>query len=395
MSEFAQVPLAEVCTILGGGTPRRSNASYFGGTIPWATPTDITALGSLFIERTKETITEAGLNESSARLLPAGTVLMTSRATIGYTAIATRPMATNQGFANLICSERVAPQYLAYWLHDQRERLIQLSGGTTFRELSKSTLKKVRIPLPPLDEQRRIVGILNRAANIERLRAQATDRLREFIPALFVRMFGDPVENPMGWETRTVGELCASVQYGISRKATEHTVGTPILRMGNVTYQGYLDCEPSKLKYVELTNGELRKYALRSGDLLFNRTNSKELVGKTGVWDGRFEAVPASYFIRVRVDDETLHPTYLWAFLNSKAMKSRLFEMARGAIGQANINAKELKAASVPVPPLDIQSRYAELVESVQSVATIGDSACEASETLCASLMSRLLEAGA
>ena len=99
MSAFDQVPLAEVCTIVGGGTPRRSNAAYFDGTVPWATPTDVTALDSLFIERTKEAITEVGLNESSARLVPAGTVLMTSRATIGYTAIATRPMATNQGFA--------------------------------------------------------------------------------------------------------------------------------------------------------------------------------------------------------------------------------------------------------------------------------------------------------
>ncbi len=196
---LTQVPLAEVCNIVGGGTPRRSNAAYFNGAIPWATPTDVTALDSLFIERTKEGISEIGLSESSARLLPAGTVLMTSRATIGYTAIATQPMATNQGFANLICSGRILPEYLAYWLRNQRERLIQLAGGTTFRELPKSTLKKVCIPLPPLDEQRRIVGILNRAARIERLRNQAQELMREFIPALFVKMFGDPATNPMEW----------------------------------------------------------------------------------------------------------------------------------------------------------------------------------------------------
>ncbi|MCY3596980.1 MAG: restriction endonuclease subunit S, partial [Rhodospirillales bacterium] len=213
MSAFPPVPLAEVCTIIGGGTPRRSNAEYFHGTIPWATPTDVTALDSLFIKRTKETITETGLNKSSARLVPVGTVLMTSRATIGYTAIATQPMATNQGFANLICSNRINPEYLAYWLRDQREQLIQLAGGTTFRELPKSTLKKVHIPLPPLDEQQRIVGILNRVAKIERLRAQAQERLREFIPALFIRMFGDPVRNPHGYDQQTLSE-CANFISG-------------------------------------------------------------------------------------------------------------------------------------------------------------------------------------
>jgi len=100
-------------------------------------------------------------------------------------------MATNQGFANLICDESVMPEYLAYWLRDQRDRLIQLSGGTTFRELSKSTLKNVCIPLPPLDEQRRIVGILNRAAKIERLHIQAAQSASNMRASLMARLLDD------------------------------------------------------------------------------------------------------------------------------------------------------------------------------------------------------------
>ena len=192
MSTYAALPLGEVCTIVGGGTPRRSNAAYFGGSIPWATPTDVTALEGPFIEQTRETITEAGLRESSARLVPPGTVLMTSRATIGYTAVAAVPMATNQGFANLLCGDQLRPEYVALWLRGQRGRLIQLAGGTTFKELPKSTLKKVRIPLPPLDEQERIVSILNRAAKIEALRRRGAERLREFVPALFVHQHRPP-----------------------------------------------------------------------------------------------------------------------------------------------------------------------------------------------------------
>ena len=152
--------LGDACTIIGGGTPRRSNGTYFGGAILWATPTDVTTLNDIFISHTAETITETGLKRSSARLVPEGTVLMTSRATIGYTAIAVKPMATNQGFANLICGERLMPEYLSFWLSGQRNRLIQLSGGTTFKEISKSTLKGVLIPLPPLALQSRYARLL-------------------------------------------------------------------------------------------------------------------------------------------------------------------------------------------------------------------------------------------
>ena len=252
-------------------------------------------------------------------------------------------------------------------------------------------LRDLSVCKPPLSEQRRIVGILSRAAKIERLRAQAADRLREFIPALFVKMFGDPVENPMGWEVRTLGKYCVSAQYGTSKKASELTGGIPILRMGNITYDGYLDCGENKLKYVELEDGELKKYKLRPGDILFNRTNSKELVGKTGIWDGRFEAVPASYFIRLRVDEAVLHPTFVWTFMNSSSMKRRLFEMARGAIGQANINAKEVKAILLPVPPLALQKKFSDSLKAIRSVTGAAEGGSRTASALTASLVSRLL----
>jgi type I restriction enzyme S subunit len=389
MSTHAELPLGEVCTIVGGGTPRRGNAAFFGGSIPWATPTDVTALEGPFIEQTKETITQAGLRESSARLVPSGTVLMTSRATIGYTAIAAVPMATNQGLANLVCGDQLLPEYLAFWLRWQRDRLIQLAGGTTFKELSKSTLKRVRIPLPPLDEQRRIVDILNRAAGIEALRQRAAERLREFVPALFVKMFGDPVENPMGWPIQSLGDCCVQVQYGTSTKANDCGVGVPVLRMGNVTYGGALD--HTDLKHVALSDGEIAKYGLRAGDILFNRTNSRELVGKTGLWDGRFPAVAASYFVRLRLHESCVCPAYVWAAMNSATMKRRLFAMARGAIGQANINARELKSIPLPVPPVELQRRYAQTVEAAGAVARVGDSSARAATALLASLTSELL----
>ena len=107
-----------------------------------------------------------------------------------------------------------------------------------------------------------------------------------------------------------------------------------------------------------LPPNEVEKYRLREGDILFNRTNSRELVGKTGLWDGSCDAVVASYFIRVWVERKILNPFYLWAFMNSPHMKRVLFDTARGAIGQANINSKELKAFPIGVPPINQQDVF-------------------------------------
>ena len=156
------VKLGEVTEIIKGGTPSRNVEKYFRGNIAWAIPSDITALDSfLYIDDTETHITEEALSNSAARLLPAGTVLLTSRATIGETAITTVPMATNQGFANFICREALLNVFLAYYLRYIKEKLNDLASGSTFKEVTKRTLLNIEIPLPPLSEQRAIAEVLS------------------------------------------------------------------------------------------------------------------------------------------------------------------------------------------------------------------------------------------
>ena len=167
-TEIGEIPeswevakLGEITDIFKGGTPKRSVEKYFQGNIPWAIPTDITALGSdLYINDTNTHISEGALGKSAARLLPAGTVLLTSRATIGETAITTVPMATNQGFANFICRDMLLNVYLAYYLRYVKKKLIDLAHGSTFKEITKGTLLHIEIPLPPLSEQHAIAETL-------------------------------------------------------------------------------------------------------------------------------------------------------------------------------------------------------------------------------------------
>ena len=286
---------------------------------------------------------------------------------------------------------RVLGEYVWHFVRQPRFRDAakrSFTGTAGQQRVPKSFVENTLIPLPALDRQRQIVNILNRAARIEMLRRRAADRMREFVPALFMTMFGDPIENPKGWLTERLGNCCLQVQYGTSTKANDRGVGMPVLRMGNVTYGGELD--HADLKHIELSDPDIEKYGLRKGDILFNRTNSRELVGKTGLWDGRFPAVPASYFVRLRLDESRVDPTFVWAAMNSAGMKRRLFAMARGAIGQANINARELRSIQLPLPPLGLQRRYGVTVEGERAVARVGEVGARTSAELTAALMSEL-----
>lgn len=244
--------------------------------------------------------------------------------------------------------------------------LKRLNSATGVPSLSREDVYKQKIFLPSLSEQLRIVSLLDRAAEIRRRAEAACDKAYAIIPALFGDMFGDPATNPKGWDLKELGEVLTSVQYGSSEKANEVGRGVPVIRMGNVTASGDLDT--SDLKHIELEGKEYQNAELREGDILFNRTNSKELVGKTGLWDGRFEAVAASYFIRLRVDRERVAPEYVWCFMNTPHMKKVLFNTARGAIGQANINAKELRAFQLPLPGKQLQDRFAAELRSIRAL---------------------------
>lgn len=387
MDAHERVPIGEVCTVVGGGTPRRGNPDYFGGPVPWATPTDVTALDTLFIQQTTETITEVGLRESSARLVPAGSVLMTSRATIGHTAIASVPMATNQGFANLICTSRIQPEYLAFWLRYRRDALIQMAGGTTFKELPKSTLKKVRIPLPPLEEQRRIVDILKRAAKIERLRAKAAERLGEFVPALFIKMFGDPVTNPMGWESQTLGELAVlGPQYGANAKAVALAAGKPrYVRITDIQAGGDLSAEP-----VGIDADRWERYRLIDGDLLFARSGAT--VGKAYLHRREHGlCVFAGYLIRFRLAEERLHPLVAFAFTQTSCYSDWVRQRRRTA-AQPNINGREYASLELPVPDRELQHRFVDMLNQATAVEALGKRSSRDAADLSASLLDSLLD---
>lgn len=262
-------------------------------------------------------------------------------------------------FHVLRAGDKVLPEWLRYfvWRGEFRHEAKRNFTGTAGQQrVPASFLENAFIPVPSIAEQRCIVDLLSRAEGIVRLRRQAQQKAAALIPAILVDMFGDPATNPKGLDVVALGEVLASADYGSSAKAGDDESGLPMIRMGNVDYSGNVDL--AALKYVDLPPDDVARFGLKDGDILFNRTNSKELVGKTGLWIGDREAILASYFIRLRVDERLARPFFVWAFMNTPHMKRVLFDTARGAIGQANINSRELRAFRIPLPGLYEQARF-------------------------------------
>ncbi len=309
------------------------------------------------------------------------------------------------GFAGR-CSTELVPllprdgvdrEFIAFLLR-RRETVDYVMSSVTGARMPRTDMKallSLRVPCPPLDEQRQIVGILNRVAKIERLRARARERLREFIPALFVKMFGDPVENAMGWACEPLQTLISEgPQNGLYRPKSAYGIGTPILRIdgfydGNVT-------DPVKWQRLRLDEAAVKKYALMEGDIVINRVNSRPFLGKSAIIPKIYEpAVFESNMMRMRLDANRIIPRFLISMLQLESIREHLCSNAKDAINQSSINQTDVRELSVIVPPLDLQRLYTKLVETARSTVTVAESGSRTASELSVSLMSRLLRARA
>lgn len=181
--------LSDIGTVVGGATPSTTVEKFYGGDIPWLTPKDLSGFKDRYIERGERNITQEGLNSCSAHLLPENSVLFSSRAPIGYVAIAKNPIATNQGFKSIIPNANVDSLFLYYALKYNKEKIEAMGSGTTFKEVSGAIMKNFEISLPPLEEQRRIAGILGAIDDKIECNRCINANLELQAQALFEKMF--------------------------------------------------------------------------------------------------------------------------------------------------------------------------------------------------------------
>ena len=214
--------IGEVCEVVSGATPKTGNPEFWDGNVPWVTPKDLSKLGQKHLSDTPRHITKAGLKSCSARMLPAQSVLLSSRAPIGLVAINTLPVCTNQGFKSLVPRfDLVSPDFLFWWLKIQEKHIQSKGRGATFKEVSKKIVEDLQIPLPPLDEQGRIAEVLDNADALRSKRRAALAQLDTLTQSIFLDMFGDPAMNPKGWPVGALRSLGRVTTGGTPPSAKE------------------------------------------------------------------------------------------------------------------------------------------------------------------------------
>ena len=303
--------------------------------------------------------------ENKRTTVSEGDLLMTIVGTIGRIAIVPEELKgiCLQRSVAVIKPKRevVNNRYLMYQLQNMRPFLEKEARGVAQKGIYLKQVSQLDIKLPELEHQMQIVKVLDKASKLIFLRRQQLAKLDELVKARFVEMFGTFPANPFRWDTGKIQDVVSDVRYGSSRPAVEGGK-YPYLRMNNITYSGELDLRDTKR--IDIPDSELDKCTVRRGDVLFNRTNSKELVGKTCVYNRDELMVLAGFVIRVRIN-ERIRPEVLSAFLNMDFSKRMLIGMCKTAIGQANINAKELQNIDLYIPPIELQDQFVTLKNKI------------------------------
>ena len=378
--------LGDIATIQSGGTPARSIAEYWeDGTIPWVKISDIK---SKHLNQTEEMITEVGLENSSAKIFPKGTILYTIFATLGETSILDINAATNQAIAGIsITDSRVLPDYLYYYLLSQKIHVQKIGRGVAQNNINMKLLRDFDVPLPSKEAQLNIIEQLNRVTELLFLRKQQLTKLDELIKARFVEMFGDMLLNSLEWPEKPLEGL-ADIVSGITkgRKTTETgLIEVPYMAVSNVK-SGYIDW--TTIKTILATKQEIEQYRLMPDDILMTEGGDPDKVGRGAIIKNPLkDSIHQNHIFRVRLDKSELLPAYFAEYLQHQKAKRYFLGCAKQTTGIASINMRQLRALPVLIPPLPLQNQFADFVAKVDKSKVEVQKALDQTQLLFDSLM--------
>ena len=373
--------LGEICTVVSGTTPKSTRPEYWDGDINWVTPAELTDESDVIYESQRK-ITQQAVIDSNLKSFPTGTVLLSSRAPIGKVAIAGTEMYCNQGFKNLICSEKIYNRYLYHFLKSKTDYLNSLGRGATFKEISKSIVENIEIPLPPLDEQRKIAAVLDKVSDLIAKRRQQLDKLDELIKARFVEMFGDE-HHLDDWNCVSVGEV-ADICVGVVIKPTQYYTdqgGVPAFRSLNI---GAMTIKNADWVYFTKEGHEKNKKSIVcENDVLVVRSGAP---GTACVVTKEFSGYNAVDIIIAHPNIEKINSVFLAMFTNMPHGMNQIREKTGGA-AQQHFNVGGYKELTVILPPIELQNQFAAFVEQTEKTKTTISESLEKLETLKKALM--------
>lgn len=359
--------IGEICDVVNGGTPKTGTAANWDGPHQWITPAEMGKRISPYVDRTQRTITDDGLKNSSARLLPPHSVILSSRAPIGYLVINTEMMATNQGCKGLIPGSIIDHKFLFYYLTSIVDLLNDLGSGATFKELSGGKLKEVPVPVAPLPEQQRIVAILDQAFDsIAKARANAEKNLQNSRALFASHLQSVFSQRGEGWLKKKLGDLCEfengdrGKNYPNRNEYVES--GIPWINTGHIHPDGTLVQE--EMNFITRKKFEsLRSGKIQPGDLVYCLRGAT--LGKTALVAPLPEGAVASSLVIIR-PKPLLDSNFLYFFLTSPPGQGLIKGFENGA-AQPNLGAKSVAKYPILLPTLTEQKSIADRLTEIRS----------------------------
>lgn len=387
MTKWQKVKLGDVCEISSGGTPSRANYAYWQkGTIPWVKISD---MNGRYIDKTEEMITQQGVDNSSAKLYKKGTLLYSIFASIGEVGILNIDATCNQAIAGLEPKYNICKNYVYYVLKALKHLVRKKGRGVAQNNINLSILKNIEIPLPPKDEQERIAKELDAVSDLLAKQKQLLTEQDTLIKATFYDMFGDTVTNDKGWTIEKLEKL-GTCKNGINFNKEEQGIRCYLLNVGDFQNHSVLD-KTTYFSEVVLKKMPDDDYFLKSGDIVFVRSNgNKNLVGRcVAIYPQDNKVLYSGFCIRFRIKQDDITTKYLLYYFKDDNIRKLL--VGRGANIQ-NLNQKVLHQLNIPVPPLSLQQKFADIVEQIEAQKQKIKSAITETETLFNALMAKYFD---
>lgn len=344
-------PLGELCEVISGGTPKRIVDEYWNGEIPWVKISDMLQ-GN--IKYTEESITEKGLRESPARLLESGTLLLSIFATVGRTAVLSLPAATNQAIVGLKIKNNSLDQgYLRHFLDSQTTALKSKSRGVAQENINTTILKSVQIPLPPLEEQRRIAAILDRVSFLLMRSDNACTLVDKLQESIFIHSFGEFGEAAARYPTLKLEDVCSLITDGEHQTPLRSDSGVKLLSARNIR-NGKLDFSDVDFVPMEEFARIGRRCAPVRGDVLISCSGS---IGRVAVVDTDEPLAMVRSAAMARPIQAKVRPFYLEILLRSRHLQ-QCMQKSANASSQANLFQGKIRALPVFLPSLEEQDAF-------------------------------------
>ena len=375
---MAKYKLGNICEIVSGSTPKTGIDKYWDGNIKWITPAELNDDTYIITDSVRK-ITELAVKKTGLSSFPEGTVILSSRAPIGKVAIAGCEMYCNQGFKNLICSDKINNRYLYWFLKGNKEFLNSLGRGATFKEISKAIISEIEIDVPDLDKQAVVVTNLENINKIIALRKQELFVLDNLIKARFVELFGDININDKNWDCELLGELCTIVRGGAPRPIEQFLGGNvPWIKIGDATEKDNIYLNSTKEHIVQ--EGVKKSRLVKSGSLIF--ANCGVSLGFARIIT--FEGCIHDGWLAMENIDERLDKVFLLQALNQM---TEHFRAIAPAGTQPNLNTAIMKSFKQVIPPIKLQRYFIRFVEQVDKSKVAVQKALDETQLLFDSLM--------